>query len=123
MEYQAIGKYIRGSARKLRLAVDAIKTMDPEKALMSLDALPKRAADPLSDVIRSALANAKQKTGSAGGLRFLRIEVNQGPSMKRWHAVSRGQAHAYKKKMSHIRVVLTDEKRSIQDKSVQRTEK
>ena len=110
MQYQAIGKYIRGSARKLRLVADAVKTMEPEKALLSLKALPKRAADPLSDVIKSALANAKQKIGGTADLRFLRIQVNQGPSMKRWHAVSRGQAHAYKKKMSHIRVILTDEK-------------
>lgn len=109
MEYQAIGKYIRGSARKLRLVANAVKTMEPEKALLSLHALPKRASHPLSDVIKSALANAKQKIGGTGGLRFLRIEINQGPSMKRWHAVSRGQAHAFKKKMSHIRVVLTDD--------------
>lgn len=59
--------------------------------------------------IESAIANAKQKNVSADVLRFKMIEVMEGPVMKRWHAVSKGQAHPYKKRMTHIRIVLTDE--------------
>jgi ribosomal protein L22 len=33
--------------------------------------------------------------------------------MKRFNAVSRGQAHAFKKRMTHIRIVLTDEKKAV----------
>ena len=33
-----------------------------------------------------------------------------GPAIKRFNAVSRGQAHAYKKRMTHIRIILTDMK-------------
>lgn len=108
MQYQAVAKYIRGSTRRFRLVADAVKSLDPEKALVALQALPKRSSGPLADAIRSALANAKQKIGNINELRFSNIEVMQGPSMKRWNAVSRGQAHAFKKKMSHIRVILTD---------------
>jgi ribosomal protein L22 len=57
----------------------------------------------------SAIANAMQKNAKEETLRTKIIEVMGAGGMKRWHAVSRGQAHGYKKRMTHIRVVLTDE--------------
>ena len=51
-----------------------------------------------------------KKNVAVDALSFKIIEVMGGPSMKRWHAVSRGQAHSYKKRMTHVRIVLTDEK-------------
>jgi len=109
MEYQATAKYIRMSTRKIRLVADALRQLTPETALAQLANMPKRAAVPLGDVIRSAMANAKQKNANESTLRFLTIEVMGGPVMKRWRAVSRGMAHGYKKRMTHIRVILTDE--------------
>lgn len=70
---------------------------------------PKSAAAPLKILIASAIANAKQKQAAVDSLRFKLIEVMGGPGLKRFHAVSRGMAHSYKKRMTHIRVVLTDE--------------
>lgn len=110
MEYSATAKYIRMSTRKLRLVADSIRPLSPQVALVQLSQLPKRAARPLSDVLASALANAKQKQANTDALRFKTIEIMGGPGMKRWHAVSRGQAHAFKKRMTHIRFILTDEK-------------
>ncbi|KKU83151.1 50S ribosomal protein L22 [Candidatus Gottesmanbacteria bacterium RIFCSPLOWO2_01_FULL_49_10] len=112
MEYQATAKYIRMSPRKVRLVTDAIKRkmLTPEQALAQLAELPKRAARPVMNVLASAIANAKEKQIPLSALRVQSIEIMGGPSMKRWHAVSRGQAHAYKKRMTHIRVTLTDEK-------------
>ncbi len=113
MEYQATAKYVRVSARKACLVADAIRSLTPEAAINQLALMTKSAAKPLAKVILSALANVKQKGGSVEGLRFKHIEIMGGPVMKRWHAVSKGQAHGYKKRMTHIRVVLTDEKREI----------
>ena len=110
MEYSATAKYIRTSTRKLRLVADSIRRMTPGNALVRLSVSPKYAAQPLMDLIKSALANAKVKQAKVEMLRFKLIEVMGGPVMKRWHAVSRGQAHAFKKRMTHIRIVLTDEK-------------
>ncbi|HUD20414.1 MAG TPA: 50S ribosomal protein L22 [Patescibacteria group bacterium] len=109
MEYQATSKYIRTSTRKLRLVADAIRSLHPQDALIQLDHMPKSAALPMSKVVASAVANALQKQVKGSDLRFKRIEVMGGPVMKRFHAVSRGQAHAYKKRMTHVCVVLTDE--------------
>lgn len=110
MEYQATSKYVRVSTRKVRLLADSIRAMTPMRALTYLDAMGKSAAEPMAKAIRSALANAKEKQVKAEALTIGAIEVMGGPVMKRWHAVSRGSAHAYKKRMTHIRVVLTDEK-------------
>lgn len=109
MEYKATSKYIRTSTRKLRLIADAVRNLTPTVALAQLMQMPKLAALPLSKAIASAVANATQKQVKEESLKFLRIEVMGGPVMKRWHAVSRGQAHAFKKRMTHITVVLTDE--------------
>ncbi len=108
MEYSATAKYVRLSTRKVRLVADSIRKLTPEKALTYVAHLPHRAGRPIADVLASAIANAKQKQVEASQLRFKSIEVMGGPVMKRWRAVSRGQAHAYKKRMTHIRVILTD---------------
>jgi large subunit ribosomal protein L22 len=108
MEYQATAKYIRTSTRKLRLVADAIRKLDPSSALIYLKRMPKQAAEPLAKVVASALANAKNKSADESKLKFNTIEIMGGPGMKRWMAVSRGQGHAYKKRMTHIRVILSD---------------
>lgn len=109
MEYQATAKYIHTSTRKLRLLADSIRILAPTVAIEQLSHLPKAAAKPLMSVIASALANAKQKQAATESFRFKLIEVMGGPGAKRWQPVSRGMAHGYKKRMTHVRVVLTDE--------------
>ncbi len=110
MEYTATAKYLRISTRRVRLVADSVRKLTPSDALVYLGALPHRAAGSLAVALASAVANAKQKNSPLETLRFKTIEVMGGPGMKRFRAVSRGQAHAYKKKMTHIRVILTDEK-------------
>lgn len=109
MDFQAIAKYIRMSPRKVRLVAHAIKRLTPPIALLRLRKLPKRAGKPIADVIASVIANVKDKKADITKMRFKSIDVSHGPAMKRIRAVSRGQAHGYKKRMTHIRVVLTDE--------------
>src|SRR4030042_1538775 len=116
MEYQATAKYMRISTRKLRLVADSIRALTPAHALIQLTLMPKAAALPLPQVVASAVANAKQKQAHEESLKFKIIEVMGGAGMKRWHAVSKGQAHPYKKRMTHVRIVLTDEGKGISDK-------
>lgn len=109
MEYQATAKYIHVSTRKLRLLADSVRQLTPSVALAQLTHMPKTAAGVLGKVVASAVANAKQKNAQEEQLRIKLIEVMGAGGMKRWHAVSRGQAHAYKKRMTHVRVVLSDD--------------
>lgn len=109
MEYIAVAKYIKMSPRKVQLVSRAVRRLAPQVALTRLGSLPKRAGEPIGDVLSSAIAGAKEKKVDIATLRIKSIEVLPGPVMKRWHAVSKGQAHAFKKRMTHIRVTLTDE--------------
>lgn len=109
MDFSATSKYVRISTRKVRLLADSIRSMRPEGALFYLSAMPQSSAEPMSKVIRSALANAKEKQIKPETLAIRTIEVMGGPVMKRFHAASRGMAHAYKKRMTHIRIILTND--------------
>jgi len=110
MEYQATAKYLRISTRKARLVADAVRKLSVSQAILQLSIMPKRAGTFLKKVMDSAVANARGKNQpNVEALRIAYIDVSEGPAMKRWHAVSKGTAHAYKKRMTHIRVVLTDD--------------
>jgi len=111
MEYSATTKYVRVSTRKVRLVADSIRKLSPVAALTALTHVPKSAAEPLTKTIASAVANAAQKSVEAAALTFKTIEIMGGPALKRFNAVSRGQAHGYKKRMTHIRIILTDDKK------------
>lgn len=107
MEVKSEAKYIRISPRKVRLVIEAIKDLKPQKALEYLKFINKRAAKPISLVIKSAIANAKNNFDlNPEDLRFKSIQVGEGPTLKRWQAISRGRAHSIMKRTSHIKVVL-----------------
>ncbi|KKQ26283.1 MAG: 50S ribosomal protein L22 [Candidatus Woesebacteria bacterium GW2011_GWA1_37_8] len=106
MEYISTQKFIVTSPRKLREVVAMIKKLKPMDAVERLPFTNKRAADPLLKVVKSAIANAKQKNVNPEDLVFSEIQIGEGPRLKRFRAGSRGRAKPYKRRMSHIRVVL-----------------
>jgi large subunit ribosomal protein L22 len=105
--YKATQKYLIGSPRKLRAVVALIKKFKPVEAINKLPFASRRAADDLSKVIKSAVANAKAQGVSETDLIFKEIQIGEGPRLKRGKAASRGRWHPFKRRMSHIRVVLT----------------
>lgn len=107
MEIIAIQKFLIMSPKKLRVVAFEVRKMKPIQSIEVLPHIGKRAAEPLLKVIKSAIANAKVKGISETDLIFKEIQINEGPRLKRGRPVSRGMFHAYKKRMSHIRVVLT----------------
>ena len=106
MEIKAIQKFVRMSPRKLRLVASLVSKLPPTRAVETLPHTGKRAAGPLAKVIQSAISNAKNKGVSESDLVFKEIQINDGPRLKRGRAVGHGRWHPYKKRMSHIRVVL-----------------
>ena len=55
----AHGKYIRGSASKVRRVLDQIRGKSYIDALIMLEFMPYRSTDPITKVLRSAVANAE----------------------------------------------------------------
>ncbi len=106
MDIIAVQKNLIQSPQKLREVTQLIIKLTPQDAVERLPFVGRRAADPLRKVIVTAIANAKQKGLDVESLTFKEIQINEGPRLKRFHAGSRGRAKPYKKRMSHIRVVL-----------------
>jgi large subunit ribosomal protein L22 len=112
MQVQAISKSVRISPRKVRLVADAIRTMPVESALASLNVMPKRAARAIAKTLQSAVANATNNAKlDRAALQIVRIDVSEGQSLKRFHPSTRGRIHPYKKRSSHIRIILEDQKK------------
>lgn len=123
MEFKAEQKFILISPRKLRPVADVIRKVSPVTALQVLPNTGKRGAEPLGKVIKAALANAKQKGVGEGDLAFKEIMISEGPRLKRGQPVSRGMWHPIKKRMSHIRVVLTTQNEKMPNAKLQMNEK
>lgn len=109
MEVTTTQKYINTSPRKLRLVADAVRGMKPAAALTTLEFTNKAAAGLLSKAIKTVVANAKQQGLEDDKLSFVKIEVNEGVRLRRMRPGSRGHANPYKKRTSHIKIVLSDE--------------
>lgn len=104
---KATQKYIRTSPRKLRLVADAVRGLPADKALDYLKFLGKSAALPVRKAILQAVAAAKNTSGTAPqDLIVKTLDIAEGPTYKRWRAVSRGAAHSIEKRTSHIRIEL-----------------
>jgi len=115
MEVIAITRSVRISPRKVRLVADAVKALSVDEALNALQLMKKRGATYLSKTLKSAVANAVTNANlEKENLLIDRIEITEGQSLKRYHPSTRGRVHPYKKRSSHIRVVLkTKEKKEV----------
>jgi large subunit ribosomal protein L22 len=108
MNYTAVAKNIKISPRKVRLVVDSIRKQNLSDALVYLSLMNKRAAIPVAKAIKSALANATNTAQeSKENLTIKEIMVGEGIMSKRYHYAGRGRMRPYKKRTSHITVVLT----------------
>lgn len=109
MEITTIQRYIHTSPRKLRLVSDMVRKMTPQKSLDVLRVTPKMAAKDLVKALEAVLANAKQQGLDAGKLKFSKIEINESTKMRRFRAGTRGRVRPFKRRMSHIKIVLSDD--------------
>jgi len=109
MEVVAKAQSVRISPRKVRLVSDAVKKMSVQDALRALSVTPKRSGDVLQKTLKSAIANAVHNNKlEESSLVIDRIEVTEAQALKRYHPSTRGRVHPYKKRGSHIRIVLKE---------------
>ena len=106
MEFISEQKYIRMSPKKIRPILREIKHLPLDQVLSLLPFVRKRGAVLIEKVIKSAIANARQKGVEPENLKIKEIVANSGPVLKQGNPVSRGQWHPIKKRMTHLRVVL-----------------
>ena len=109
MEVQALTKYVLISPKKAREVTREIQGRRAGEAVQLLKFIPRKAARLVGRTLHSAIANAENNNNLASDqLIISKAVIEEGPSLKRFRAGARGSAKPYKKRTSHIRIVLSD---------------
>jgi large subunit ribosomal protein L22 len=109
VEAKAVAKYIRIAPRKIRIVMDLIRGKNIGEAFAILKYTPKVGAEVIEKVLKSAVANAEHNNDlNVDKLYVAAAYVDQGPTLKRIHPRSRGQAFKILKRSSHVTVVVKE---------------
>ncbi len=104
---RAIAKYVRIPSRKVAIVLDLIRGKKADDALAIVMATPKAASPIVEKVLKSAIANGENNQQlNRDNLYVAECYANAGPTLKRYHPRSRGQAFSIKKRTSHVTVIL-----------------
>lgn len=93
--------------RKVRLVTDLVKGKKISVALAALQFLPKRAADPIAKLIKSAVANAKVQGKNPDDLIVKSIIVDSAGMTKKFMPRAFGRASAIRRRKSRVIVNLS----------------
>jgi large subunit ribosomal protein L22 len=103
----AVLRGFRESPRKVRVVADMIRGRPVADALAILRAQRRKAADMLTKVLGSAIANAAENDkADADQLVVTKVAIDGGPVQKRWLARSMGRANRIIKRTSHVTVTV-----------------
>ena len=105
-------KNYRQSPRKVRLVADIVRGKKVDVALRDLMFATKRASDPLTKLLKSAISNAKQNFNVSEDNLFVKsIQVDKGIVLKRIMPRARGTAARINKRSSHVSIILEEKKK------------
>ena len=105
---KAFLKNYRQSPRKVRLVASLLKGKSVNEGIVELDFLAKRAGFPISKLLLSAVANAKQMGIDKDKLMIKELRVDKGITMKRMMPAAMGSGHPINKRTSHVTLVLAE---------------
>lgn len=109
---KALLRYIRLSPTKARLIAKEVQGMNAEVAIASLEFTPNKAAQVISKVIASAVANGGY---DAQDVIVTSCRVDAGPVLRRFMPRAKGRATPIRKPTAHILVEVGTQKSSTQD--------
>src|SRR3954447_13185542 len=104
---QATAKFVRCSPRKARLVTDHIRGRSVPEARTILAFTERAAAEDVEKVLSSAVANAESNPAlhwNGDDLIIHSVQVDEGPTLKRWRARARGRVARIKKRTCHITI-------------------
>jgi large subunit ribosomal protein L22 len=111
---RAEARFIRMTARKIRLVVDAIRGQTVKDAEEMLKFIPKGASVPVAKLLKSAKANATNNFDMLEDNLFVKsVFVNEGPSLKRILPRARGRGDYMVKRTSHIIIILEEKQAAV----------
>ncbi len=107
--FSAVLRNCPTSPRKMRLVVDLIRGVEANKALDILQFTNKEAAIRVQKLLKSAINNFEQKTGTQAvdaDLFVKEIFVDESVSLKRIQPAPQGRAYRKRKRSNHVTLVL-----------------
>lgn len=112
---------IRISPKKINLIAEMIRRKPVNEASTMLKYTTKRAAPLIYKVLQSAIANAENNfKQDRANLIVEEVLVGKGTTLKRFMPVSRGRAHAIRKRSTHltVKVGLLDTSKTASKRSI-----
>ncbi len=108
-DIRAHARFIPQSAQKVRLVIDLVRGKSVNEALNALKFTSNAAADTVSRIVSSAMANAEENFGvSRDDLYVYRIFADEAPTRKWRRFGARGRFKPWLRRSSHITVVLRE---------------
>lgn len=106
-ECNACARFLKVSPKKVKLVIDEIRGLPVTEALNKLQLLRKGSMPLVVKLIKSAMANAENNFKlKKENLYIKEIAANQGPVLKRFRPAAFGTAHPYRKRTTHLNIVL-----------------
>ncbi|HWQ60313.1 MAG TPA: 50S ribosomal protein L22 [Candidatus Fimivivens sp.] len=95
--------------RKVRLVAHVIKGMSADAALIELSKQVKRSSEPMSVLLRSAIANAEHNFGlDPSNLFVSSVLVGDGKRLKRWQPRAFGRANQILHRLSNVTLTVEE---------------
>jgi len=110
MEARAEARMVRISPQKARLVVDLIRGQQAGRAIVVLAQTNKKIAPVVAKLLRSAIANAENKSNEVDVDKLFVKEayVNDGPRLKRIRPAPMGRAYRYQRRTAHIAITVAE---------------
>lgn len=107
MQFSAKARFLRFSPYKLRPLTDVVRGKRVSIALQWLATCSMQRAIPISKLIKSAVANAKDLQNiDLADLQIAEIKIDNGPMFKYFKPGAMGRSTVLKKRLSHATVIL-----------------
>ncbi len=104
----AVARFVRVTPQKARRVGDLIRGLEVDEALALLKFAPQAVASNFYKLVESAVANAETSEDlDRSTLVISTVQVDEGPTMKRWRPRAKGAANRILKRSSHLTVVVT----------------
>ena len=113
MDYKVKVRYLRIGRRKVSRLLPFVRGEYVNHAISNLVAMPQMSSVVLRKAIKSGIANAifQSRNINPDTLWVKTAYVDKAPTLKRIRAASRGSADPILKRLSHITIVLSDDKK------------
>jgi large subunit ribosomal protein L22 len=109
MEARAVQRHVRIAPRKARLVAALVRGKRVGDALGILQQVPKKGARILMKTLKSVVANAENtQRVDVDRLYIKRINVDEGPTARRFMPRAHGRATRIRKRTAHLTVVVDE---------------